>query len=67
MPRWHGDIVSDDDEYFEDELDYYEDEFGLGDDYAGFEKIRHSRKSDDESKGNKKKHSVKHQKRLDKE
>jgi len=67
MPKWQGDVVFDDDDYFDDELDYYEDEFGLEDDYEGFEKIRHPRKSEEEFKGGKKKSSIKHQKRPDKE
>ena len=68
MPSWHNDdVLDDDDDYFDDELDYYEDEFGLEDDYEGFEKIRHPRKSEEEFKGGKKKSSIKHQKRPDKE
>lgn len=69
MPQWQGDVVFDDDDdyFYDEELDYYEDEFGLDDDYEGFEKIRHSRKSEEEVKGGKKKSSIKHQKRPDKE
>lgn len=63
------DTVFDDDEdfYEDDDLDFYEDEYGLEDDYEGFEKIRHPRKSEEEVKGGKKKSSIKHQKRVDKE
>lgn len=70
MPNdWQDeDEVFDDDLYDDDDdLDYYEDEFGLDDDYEGFEKIRHPRKTEEEVKGNKKKSSIKHQKRPDKE
>jgi hypothetical protein len=56
-----------DDDFYNCELDHYEDEFGLEDDYEGFEKIRHPRKSEEEFKGGKKKSSIKHQKRPDKE
>lgn len=56
-----------DEELFEDDIDIYEEEYGLDDDYEGFEKIRHARKSEEEFKGGKKKSSVKHQKRQDKE
>jgi hypothetical protein len=48
MPKWQGDVVFDDDD---DELDYYEEEFGLEDEYTGFEKIRHTRRSEEEFKG----------------
>jgi hypothetical protein len=59
MPKWQGDVVfDDDDEFYDDELDYYEE---------GFEKIRHPRRSEEEHKGGKKKNSLKHQKRPDKE
>jgi hypothetical protein len=64
MPKWQGDVVFDDDD---DELDYYEEEFGLEDEYTGFEKIRHTRRSEEEFKGGKKRSSIKHQKRPDKE
>jgi len=53
MPKWQGDDVFDEDD------DFYDDE--------GFEKIRHPRKSEEEFKGGKKKSSIKHQKRPDKE
>ena len=62
------DFYEDDDlDYEDDDLDFYEDEYGLEDDYEGFEKIRHPHKSEEEVKGAKKKSSVKHQKRVDKE
>ena len=71
MPTWQGDIVVDDDDeydkFYDDELDYYEEEFGLEDGYEGFEKIRHPRRSEEETKHGKKRSSVKHQKRPDKE
>ena len=69
MPKqWQDDVFDDDeDEVFNDDLDYYEEKFGLEDDYEGFEKIRHNRRAEEEVKGNKKKSSVKHQKRPDKE
>ena len=66
MPKWHGDVNFDDD-FLDDELDYYEEEYGLEDGYEGFEKIRHPRKSEEEFKAGKKRSSVKHQKRPDKE
>jgi len=66
MPKWQGEILFDDDD-FEDDVDFYEDEYGMGDDYEGFEKIRHTRKSEEEFKGGKKRNSIKHQKRPDKE
>ena len=56
-----------DDDFLDDELDYYEEEYGLEDGYEGFEKIRHPRKSEEEFKAGKKRSSVKHQKRPDKE
>ncbi len=68
MPKWQGDVVfDDDDEFYDDELDYYEEEFGLEDNYEGFEKSRHPRRSEEEHKGGKKKNSLKHPKRPDKE
>jgi hypothetical protein len=66
MPKWQGDVTFDDD-YFEDDVDFYEEEYGLDDDYTGFQKIRSTRKSEEEVKGGKKRNSVKHQKRPDKE
>lgn len=68
MPSWSQiDDSDDDDYYYDEELDYYEEEFGMEDDYEGFEKIRHPHKSEEESRGGKKKSSIKHQKRPDKE
>ena len=64
MLKWQNEPASDDSD---DELDYYEDEFGLSDDYEGFEKIKHSRKSEEELAGNRKNFSFKHKKRPDKE
>lgn len=63
MPKWRGNDFIDD--ILDD--DFYEDEYGLDEDFKGFEKIRSPRKAEEEVKGGKKKASVKHQKRPDKE
>lgn len=64
MPKWRSNEDIDD---LLDE-DFYEEEYGLDDDYVGFEKIQQRRKSEEESgKSAKKKASIKHQKRPDKE
>lgn len=64
MPKWRSN--DDIDDLLDDDL--YEDEYGLDDDYVGFEKIQHRKKSEEEfGKSAKKKASIKHQKRPDKE
>jgi len=61
MPKWnfHGRI---DDDEFE-----FEDDFEVDESYTGFQKIGRKKRSEEEVKGSKKKSSVKHQKRPDKE
>jgi hypothetical protein len=66
MPKWQNDDDLDEDDFYDD-VDFYEDEYGLDDDYEGFQKIRSPRKSEEEAKGGKKRNSVKHQKRPDKD
>ena len=60
MPKWnfHGRIDDD----FE-----FEDDFNVDEQYTGFQKIGRRKKGEEEVKGGKKKSSVKHQKRPDKE
>jgi len=60
MPKWnfHGRI----DDEFE-----FEDDFNVDEQYTGFQKIGRRKKGEEEAKGGKKKSSVKHQKRPDKE
>lgn len=64
MPKWRGNENIDD--LMDD--DFYEDEYGLDDEYVGFERIQARKRSEEEfSKSGKKKSSVKHQKRPDKD
>jgi hypothetical protein len=60
MPKWnfHGRIDDD----FE-----FDDDFEVSETYTGFEKIGRKNRHEEEVKGGKKKSSVKHQKRPDKE
>lgn len=60
MPRinFHGPIDDD----FE-----FDDDFDVAESYTGFEKIERKGRTEEETKGAKKKSSVKHQKRPDKE
>lgn len=60
MPKWHFNGPIDDD--FE-----FDDDFEVDESYTGFEKINKKKKMEEEIKGGKKKSSVKHQKRPDKE
>ena len=59
MPRWHfnGQI--------EDNFD--DEDFEVTDSYTGFEKFKHHQRSEEELKSTKKRQSIKHQKREDKE
>lgn len=61
MPKWnfHGRIDDDDFEFDED--------FDVDESYTGFEKIGGKNRSEEELKPAKKKSSVKHQKRPDKD
>ncbi len=61
MPKWsfNGRI---DEEDFE-----FEDDFNVDEQYTGFKKIGRRKKGEEEDKGGKKKSSIKHQKRPDKE
>jgi hypothetical protein len=61
MPKWqfHGRIDDDDFEFDED--------FDVDESYTGFQKIERKNRYEEEVKGTKKKSSVKHQKRPDKE
>jgi hypothetical protein len=61
MPKWqfHGRIDDDDFEFDED--------FDVDESYTGFEKIGGKKRSEEEIKTTKKKSSVKHQKRPDKD
>jgi hypothetical protein len=59
MPRWQFNGRIDDD--FDDE------DFEVTDDYTGFQKISPKKRFEEEMKPSKKKESVKHQKRPDKE
>ncbi len=61
MPKWnfHGRI---DDDEFE-----FEDDFDVAESYTGFERINRRKRGEEEVKNQKKKASVKHQKRPDKE
>lgn len=60
MPKWnfHGPIDGD----FE-----FDEDFDVQEDYTGFEKIERKSRTEEEVKNPKKKSSVKHQKRPDKE
>jgi hypothetical protein len=60
MPKWnfHGRIDDD----FE-----FDDDFDVDESYTGFQKIGRKSRQEEEVKGGKKKSSVKHQKRPDKE
>ena len=60
MPKWSFNGRIDDD--FE-----FEDDFNVDKSYTGFQKIGRRKKGEEEVKGGKKKSSVKHQKRPDKE
>ena len=61
MPKWsfNGRIDVDDFEF--------EDDFNVGEQYTGFQKIGRRNRQEEESRNQKKKSSVKHQKRPDKE
>jgi hypothetical protein len=61
MPKWnfHGRIDDDDFEFDED--------FDIDESYTGFQKIERKNRYEEEVKGTKKKSSVKHQKRPDKD
>jgi hypothetical protein len=61
MPKWsfNGRIDEDDFEF--------EDDFNVDEQYTGFQKIGRRKKGEEEVKGAKKKSSIKHQKRPDKE
>lgn len=60
MPKWDFNGRIDDD--FE-----FEDDFNVDEEYTGFEKINRRKKGEEEAKNPKKRSSVKHQKRPDKE
>jgi hypothetical protein len=60
MPKWSFNGRIDDD--FE-----FEDDFNVDESYTGFERINRRKKGEEEIRNQKKKSSVKHQKRLDKE
>lgn len=60
MPKWSFNGRIDDD--FE-----FEDDFDVDESYTGFERINRRKKGEEEVKNQKKKSSVKHQKRPDKE
>ena len=60
MPKWSFNGRIDDD--FE-----FDDDFNVDEQYTGFQKIGRRKKGEEEVKGGKKKSSVKHQKRPDKE
>ncbi len=60
MPKWSFNGPIDDD--FE-----FEEDFNVDEQYTGFEKIGRRKRGEEEVKGAKKKSSVKHQKRPDKE
>jgi hypothetical protein len=60
MPKWSFNGRIDDD--FE-----FEDDFNVDESYTGFQKIGRRKKGEEEVKGGKKKSSIKHQKRPDKE
>ena len=60
MPKWNFQGRIDDD--FE-----FDDDFDVDESYTGFQKINRRPRGEEEQKGAKKKSSVKHQKRPDKE
>jgi hypothetical protein len=60
MPKWSFNGRIDDD--FE-----FEDDFNVDENYTGFERISRRKKGEEEIRNQKKKSSVKHQKRPDKE
>lgn len=66
MTQWQYN-PADDEELFDEDDDFYEDEYGLDDEYTGFEKIPHKKYGEEEPKSGKKRSSIKHQKRPDKE
>jgi len=61
MPKWnfHGRIDDDDFEF--------EDDFDVDESYTGFERINRRKRGEEEIRNQKKKSSVKHQKRPDKD
>ena len=61
MPKWsfNGRIDEDDFEF--------EDDFNVDEQYTGFERINRRKRGEEEIRNQKKKSSVKHQKRPDKE
>jgi hypothetical protein len=60
MPKWSFNGRLDDDYEFEDD-------FNVDESYTGFERINRRKKGEEEIRNQKKKSSVKHQKRPDKE
>lgn len=60
MPKWDFNGPIDDD--FE-----FEEDFNVAEEYTGFEKIGRRKKGEEEVKSSKKRSSVKHQKRPDKD
>jgi hypothetical protein len=60
MPKWSFNGRLDDDYEFEDD-------FNVDESYTGFERINRRKKGEEEVRNQKKKSSVKHQKRPDKE
>jgi hypothetical protein len=60
MPKWSFNGKLDDDYEFDDD-------FNVDESYTGFEKIGRRNKGEEEIRNNKKKSSMKHQKRPDKE
>jgi hypothetical protein len=60
MPKWSFNGRIDDD--FE-----FEDDFNVDESYTGFERINRRKRGEEEIRNQKKKSSVKHQKRPDKE
>ena len=60
MPKWSFNGRLDDDYEFDDD-------FNVDESYTGFERINRRKKGEEEIRNQKKKSSVKHQKRTDKE